>query len=259
MPDKQTAPSDDNSESTHAHGEDQGASTDWRAENTRLRQELARTKDTLRQVHPLAELGHAIKQAPGGAEIIRRLEKGEPLTAKQEQVVQRAAETTSDTTGWSEEKLAAMLKADREALREELRAERRAEEDMRELDAKAAKELPGYEELRKTPGWKKRLSVVLNLIGNEAIAVPDDEPNPYYFAIKEAYETILANNPELGKIKKVPKSESERRGAIVKASPKSSGAPEEEEIPEELAFARRPIRRTGIGGFGKSLQEIRKH
>ena len=230
-----------------------GASHDFRAEATRLRQELAQTKELNRQAVPWVNLAMALKQAPGGNEIIERLQKGEPLTAKQEAVVEKVTERQG--TPLTVEQLHAMF----ETFEQRLDAKELAKEDLRTMNARADQELPGLTDVLKTAEGKRRLNVVLGMIQGEAIAVPDDEPDPYWFAYKQVYQSLKADNPDIGKTKRVPKTEAERRGAIVKASPKSAGAPEEEILPEDQAFARRPLRRTGIGGFGKSLGEIRKH
>ena len=252
MPEQTTASDVDTSEPLSAEG-GTGASHDFRAENTRLRQELAKVKDLNRQAVPWVNLAVALKQATGGAEIIARLEKGEALTAKQEAAVEKA--TGVDTKNVSVEELQNMFLT----LEQRLEAREAAKEDLKTMNARADKEMPGLTDVLKTSEGKRRLNVVIEMIRQEAINVPDDEPDPYWFAYKHVYGTLRSENPEIGKVKKVQKTEAERRGAIVKASPKGAGAPEEEEIPEDLAFARRPIRRTGIGGFGKSLGEIRKH
>jgi hypothetical protein len=253
LPEKQTIASDvESTEPLSADGES-GASHDFRAENTRLREELSKTRGLNRQAVPLVNLALALKQAPGGADIIARLERGEALTAKQETAVEKAVEQTG-STGVTSEQLQQMFMT----LEQRLEAKELAKEDLKGLNSWADETLPGLTDVLKTPEGKRRLNVVLGMIREQAIDVPDDEISPYEFAYKQVYATLKAENPDIGKTKRVPKSEGERRGAIVKASPKSAGAPEEE-LSEEQAFLRRPVRRTGIGGFGKSLGEIRKH
>jgi hypothetical protein len=250
MPEQTTASDVDTPESLSAEG-GSGASHDFRAEATQLRQELAKVKGLNRQALPLVNLALALKQAPGGADIVARLERGEALTAKQEATVEKVA----DAKNVSVEDLQSMFLT----LEQRLEAREAAKEDLKTMNARADKEMPGLTDVLKTSEGKRRLNVVIEMIRQEAISLPDDEPDPYWFAYKHVYGTLRSENPDIGKVKKVQKTEAERRGAIVKASPKGAGAPEEEEIPEDLAFARRPIRRTGIGGFGKSLGEIRKH
>jgi hypothetical protein len=258
MPEQPIATSDESLESSPAEGAVEGASTDWRAENTRLRQALAKERENNRRAVPYVNAWAALQKAPGGAEIIEKLQKGEALTAKEE----KAVEKVETAQGLTREELEKLLAAERQNLFQMWTQTQRAEKDMQELHARAERELPGYGELKKQPEWNRRLSVTLRMMqeqdpntGEPLLVPPDDEPDPYFFAIKETYDGLIAKHPGIGK--KRVKTEAERRGAIVKASPKSAGAPEEEELPEEQAFARRPIRRTGIGGFGKSLQEIR--
>lgn len=248
MPEQTTA-SDVNPESLSAEGG--SGAHDFRAEATKLRQELAKVKELNRQAVPFVNLAMALKQAPGGAEIISRLERGEALTAKQEATVERVADAKNLTS----EELQQMFMT----LEQRLEAREQAKESLKDMNARADAEMPGLTDVLKTAEGKRRLNVVIEMLRQEAITLPDDEPDPYWFAYKHVYGTLRSENPDIGKVKKVQKTEAERRGAIVKASPKSAGAPEEEEIPADLAFARRPIRRTGIGGFGKSLGEIRKH
>src|SRR3989304_4646716 len=136
MPEQTTASDVDTSEPLSAEG-GTGASHDFRAENTRLRQELAKVKDLNRQAVPWVNLAVALKQATGGAEIIARLEKGEALTAKQEAAVEKA--TGVDTKNVSVEELQNMF------LTLEQRLERRegAKEDLKAMNARADKEMPG--------------------------------------------------------------------------------------------------------------------
>jgi hypothetical protein len=255
MPEQETA-SDVETESLPADG-GSGASTDWRAENTRLRQELSKVRDLNRQAIPFVNLAIALKQAPGGADIIAKLERGEALTAKQEATVTKVTEAESERTGVSVEALEKLLDSKLFTFEQRLQEGERAKEALKDLYSRADKELPGLREVLQTPEGKRRLNVILGMISQQAIDVPDDEPDPYWWSFKEVYATLRAENPDIGKTKKAAKTEAERRGAIVKASPKSAGAPEEEQLPEDQAFARRPIRRSGIGGYGKSLGEAR--
>lgn len=255
MPDERMAASAD-AEPLPAEG-GVGASTDWRAENTRLRQELAKVKDLNRQAVPFVNLALALKNAPGGADIIEKLHRGEALSAKEEKQVAKAASESPEADRLSVEQLEALFDRKLTVFEQRMFEAREAEKQMEKLHQRAAKEFVGYDELRHTPEWKRRLQVMLGMIENRAVEVPDEEPDPYWFALSETWATLKQENPEIGKTRRAGKSESERQGAIVKASSRSAAAPEEEELPEEQAFARRPIRRAGIGGFGKSLQGIR--
>src|SRR3990167_8525368 len=91
MPEQTTASDVDTPESLSAEG-GSGAFHDFRAEATQLRQELAKVKGLNRQALPLVNLALALKQAPGGADIVARLERGEALTAKQEATVEKVAD-----------------------------------------------------------------------------------------------------------------------------------------------------------------------
>lgn len=255
MPDDATVAPDD-SGSLPSDGGSNGAAHDFRAEATRLRQELAKVKDLNRQATPYVNLALALKNAPGGAEIIEKLQKGEPLTAKQEATLERAGAASPSTSGLTTEQLAQLLDEKLITFEQRMFQSREAEKQMEKLHQRAAKEFPGYEEVRHDPKWKNGLKTVLAMIEQEVLEVPEDEPDPYWFAISHNWRTLMP--PEAGKVKRATKSESERQGAIVKASPKSAAAPEETELPEEQAFARRPIRRAGVTGFGKSLQDIRR-
>lgn len=244
------------SESTESLPADQeSATTDWKAESTRLRQELAKVRQLNRQATPLAQLGYALQNAPGGDAIIEKLVKGEPLTAKETKTVEKASEA-SGGNGLSLEAIEEVLEKKLTNFERKQLERQRSEVAMQRLHERGKKELPGYEEIYQTPEWNRRLNTILRMAETEEGFVPDEEADPYWYVIQETYATLAKQNPNIGKVKPAKKTESERKGAISKTAGQSAGAPEED---SELAEAiRRAVPARPTTQVGKSLGALRK-
>ena len=155
-------PTSESTEASHAEepgSQQQGESpegVDWRAENTRLRQQLKRAQDLNREALPLAQLGVALQQANGGQAIIEKLQKGEDLTAAQEANLEKQAEAA----GFSQEQIDELLGKAAQNFEQRLWESRKAERAMEKLHSWAKKEYPGYEETYESPQWNQRLGTV---------------------------------------------------------------------------------------------------
>lgn len=214
-----------------AGGEPKGDEGAWREQNTRLRQELAEQKELNRKAVPLVQVALALGKADPTT--YEKLVKGEPLTAKQAATVDAAASaagmTAEDFDKRLDEKLGLLL--------QRMQADRQAETGMRELDAKAAKELEGYDKLKGTATWNGVLSSVMGAIENGTYPVPEGVEDPYYWAIEQTYAIVKSQNPELAKGKKpVAKAEAERAAEILAGGRKpsaSSGADELSGLPDD--------------------------
>lgn len=229
----------------------EGASTDLQADNTRLRQELAKSKQVQNDVLPFVQFAVAVRDAPGGKAIIEKANKaraeGKPLvlTDLQEEKVAAAAKATD--TPVSEEKLGEILNGAFTQFEQRLFEKDKATEAIQGIYARGKEELPGYENLYKTPEWRRRKAVILTMAQQDPSMVPDDESDPYWWIEKETYATLAAQNPDIGKVKPAKKTESERRGAIAGVSHKSAGAPEETEdgLPDYVKKLRDGTNRPG--------------
>lgn len=203
--------------------EDEGGA--WREQNTRLRQELAEQKELNRKAVPFVQVALALGKADPAT--YEKLVKGEPLTAKQTATADAAATaagvTREDFDRLLDEKLGYML--------QRMSADRQAEVSMRELDARATKELEGYDKLRGTPTWNGTLESVMKNIENGTFAVPEGVEDPYYWAIEQTYYIVRSQNPELAKGKKaVAKPEAERAAEILAGGRKPSASSSADEL-----------------------------
>ncbi len=237
----------------------EGASTDLQADNTRLRQDNAKLKQVQNDVLPFVKLAVAIRDAPGGQAIIDKVEKaraeGKPvdLTDLQKEKVEAAAQATG--TPLSEEKLGEILNGAFTQFEQKLWDKDNAKQAVQVIYDRAKKELPGYENIYKTPEWNRRKAVILAMAQQDPSMIPDDEPDPYYWVEKETYATMAAQNPDIGKVKPAKKTEAERRGAIAGVSHKSAGAPEESE--DDLPDYVKKLR-DGTNRPGKTLASLHR-
>jgi hypothetical protein len=229
-----------------------GASTDLQAENTRLRQENARNKQIQQRALPYVQGFIELEKATGGKDIIAKLEKarekGVPanLTQEEQAKVEDAAAAAGVAPGITAEQLTAALDQHEQKTFDR----ENARDAVRRLQERGIKELPGYESLYRTPEWARKKSVVLALAQNDPSIIPDDETDAYWWVEKETYEQLASKNPDIGKVKRVGKKESDRRGAIAGVSQQSAAAPEETE--DNLPAYVKKLR-DGTNRPGKSL------
>lgn len=228
-------------ESGQASGEPTGSTDSLLAEVTRLRQDLARSRDMNLEAQPLVKLAQDLWKAPGGKEIIEKLRRGEPLTAAQ------AKQVTDQATGGGPTPSYMTPEAVQEVIRKELQQfaqadweTRKAEKEMAQLDARAAEELEGYENLRDKPEWNDQLGIVINMMEQKVLIPPADEPDPIYWAIKKTYQTLTGLKPGEKKKRPAKDTEQERRAAIAAQAGRQGGSPEDDSEPDspELAWAK---------------------
>lgn len=236
-----------------ASGEPTGSTESLLAEITRLRQDLAKSRDLNREAQPLVQLAQTLWNAPGGKEIVERLRKGQPLTAAQAQQVQDTA------TGGGPVPSYMTPEAIQEVIRKELQQyaqseweTRKAEKEMAQLDKRASEELEGYDNLKDQPEWNEQLGIVINMIEQRALIPPDDEPDPIYWAIKKTHQTLTGLKPGEKKVRPAKKTEAERRAAIAGQAGRQGGSPEDssdEPDHPDLAWAKS----RGSATIGKSF------
>ena len=229
--------------------------TDWRGENTRLRQQLKKVQDLNREAMPYVQTAMALQSAPGGDAILQKLQKGEPLTATQEKKLEKAQEAAA-ATGMSEERVAQMLETATQNFEQRLFEADRARERRQDLTAWATEKYPDFEDLHKTPEWKEKLGTILDAISNRTLIVPDGE-DPYEFAYGQSIGWLKSLNPEIGKEKPSKKTEKERRAAISQSSVQAGGvAPEDSDsIPDYANVAVAP---RGATGGGRSFGSLKR-
>jgi len=203
----------------------------------------------MRQAAPIAQLGELLQNAEGSAEIIEKLKAGQPLTAAERK---EARDELHDTTNLTMKQIDELLDKKLQKLETSLWEGQKAEKEMDSLHQRAMKEFPGYENIYKSPEFKRLQSYVLNDAQNDPTLIPADEPDPYWWIIKESIGILEAKNPGLFKEKAASKSESERKGAIAGQSQRSGGAPEtqEDQIPDY-------IKNLGSRKFGGRLSDLR--
>ncbi len=236
-------------DSTQQDVNPEGASTDLQAENTRLRQENARNKQVMAQARDYVDVALLLDKAPGGKEIITKLlkskESGEPVNLTQAQQAKvEDATAAAGATGITPDQLAeAFDKYEQKTFDRE-----NAREANRVLHDRAIEELPGFESMYKSDVWARKKSVILALAQADPSIIPEaDADDAYWWLYKETHAQLVSQNPDVGKVKRVGKPESERRGAIVGVSQQSAAAPEEieENLPSHVKFLKSRESRKG--------------
>lgn len=184
-----------------------GEVTRLRAENTKLMQRNAEIEKYAERAVPMVKITQALLAAPGGKEVIEKLEKGEPLTVAEEKKAAKAAETATAegeaplTVGAAKVLFESMVNDATSKFGETVAAERNAEKSVEALEAKATKELEGYQDLKNDPTFKGWVAATIEQIKAKKLVVPEGEDDVYYFAMKTAYNIAhaLQGKPVVGK------------------------------------------------------------
>lgn len=225
-----------------------------RADNTRLRQKNAENEQMMTRAVPLVRIAQTLIAAPGGKEIVEKLNKGEPLTvAEQKQVQETQQKLTPETpkgdaplTRVEAEKLfQGLLDEAVGKMGETVAAERKAADNLTLLEARGEKELEGFGNLKQDPQYKRQVNDIIEQIRDGTIEVPEKEPDMWWFAMKTAHTVLHAmrGTPVKGK-----KADSERVAEALKAGgagPSSRTQTDESDIPGELKDTIGKIRQLG--------------
>ena len=225
-----------------------------RADNTRLRQDLARVQKAATAALPLAQIADKLIRAPGGKEIVGKLERGEALTATEAKKVEGVVATEAPLTKAEiQATVKELLKEAVGEIGETVASERRAAKSIEELEAKGLKELEGFEHMKQDPQFQRFTNEVLEQIKDGTIELPKEEKDVWWFAVKTAHKLMQAMHgaPKKGK------TETERVAEVIAAGgtrPSSATARAGEEIPEELKERIEKIRQIGTRSIsGKSF------
>jgi len=212
-----------------------------RSENTRLRQSLADSEKLGTRAVPLVRIAQALINAPGGNEIVEKLEKGEPLTKAEERKVEKAAETPV-TLAAVEELLDKKMQETSSRFGQTVAAERKAAESLKALDERAVKELEGYKDLKRDPQFNGWVSAVIEQLRQEqeapgtGIVLPPEEDDVWWFAVKTAHRIshALAGKPKKGKGEAERVAEALTAGGAKSSSTGAGGSDIPEDMREEI-------------------------
>lgn len=163
-----------------------------RSDNARLKRDLAATRGQVQRALPYVDTYLKLSKAPGGGDILERLQKGEPLTARQEARVEGAAAAAGLTTEQFEQRLARFG----EDLVERLETSGRAKDEIRGHVARAERELEGFADARKSDKWATTFETVQALVASEGVEVPVDQDRNWW-AIRHTYDIVTVTDPKL--------------------------------------------------------------
>jgi hypothetical protein len=231
----------------------EGSEGYWRGKATQYQQQLKKAQDLNREATPYVQTAMALQAAPGGNEIIDKLQKGESLTPTQEKKLEKAQEDAG-TSGMSKEQIEEMLATSAQNFEQRLWEQRKAEKAMDELHEWAGKKYPGYQELHTTDEWNTKLGTILDAIQAGKLRVPEGD-DAYKHAIDQTYGWLKGLNPNIGKEKPSKKTEKARREAISQSSVEAGGvAPEDSDDVPDYARADLPPKSLGGGRAFGSLK-----
>jgi hypothetical protein len=243
-------------------GEGDADESGLRADNTRLRQEVAKLQGLTQQSTPFVKAIQELGKTALGKKVIDKLQKGESvddlLPAEEKKVIDEAAKAGLTKAEFD----AALAERDEKltaSIVEGVRIQQDAKDGVEKLRGWAVKELPGFEKIEGHPVWHGAISAVQHAM-REKTLVPSEKEDPWQFLYKQAYNMVVAGDPDIvkGTKKAAPKTPEERLAAIVtqENTPSASSSEiDEANIPEEYKRQLEHIRKlkTGAGPSGVGL------
>lgn len=242
MADEHGTQSGQSSASAESGAQDTNDVERFRSENDRLRGENTRLKQLNQKAVPWVQVALKLNETPEGQAIIQRIVEGKPLTEGQEGKVKDAQTKTASEEGLTEEKVGQIIEEKLSKVMDSVDAKSAAREAVRELDQWAAKELPGYNNIKRSDLWNRAFASVEALVQNGVYVVPESEENPYQWMVRKTYNLIKEDNPDMLKTeRKAPKSEAERAAEILAAGRKPSASSSQDELDKLPEKERREI------------------
>lgn len=157
------------------------------AEKAKLAQEAQFLKKSVAEIDPLVQLGIAVQRNPELLAYVRDyLQGGGQAQAKGKGGAPRL--TPAQFMG----ELRSMVREEMSGLMD---AHSGAQRELNEVDSRARKELENFDVLSKHPTFMGWVNVFDNAIEERLVELPQGE-NRTFFAMKKAYETLLASNPD---------------------------------------------------------------
>lgn len=230
-----------------------------RADNTRLRQQIAENEKLSARAVPLVRLAQTLIGAEGGKEIVEKLERGEPLTAKETKQVAQAEKTAANeddkplTKKEAQALFGGMLEEAVGRFGDTVAANQKASENIAELDKWAEKELEGYKHLKRDPQFHHLVRTVEEQVREQLLEVPEDE-DVWRFITRTAHRMAHALHNE--KKKPAKRTEEERVADALNAGGGPSSTAHrgsEEDLPEQTKRTIESIRKIGTGTIGRSF------
>jgi len=236
-----------------------------KADNTRLRQEVAKLQELTERSVPFVNAVQQMSKTALGKQVIEKLQKGESvddLLPKEGKELKEQAEKA----GLSMDALKTVLEERDERLAQRLTDNVRVSMDAREavqaLNIWASKELPGYDKIKGTPTWNGYLDAAQTAIQRGTLVLPEGK-DPYQELTRRVYNMCVAEDPDVAKgtKKAAPKTPEERLAGIISSDnkPAASSAQtiDEENMPEEYKRQFEHIRKlkggSGPAGIGLSF------
>lgn len=250
---------------SHASGTEDAPPTDQtqKAEGTgdnesevRLRQRTAKLERQIAEMGPWAQLGVALQQAPGGGQIITKLQNGEALSAGEQVQVDQASAAVGESPLTKKEMLDTMNMRDA------------AKQQIDDLHGMAREKFADYDKIRKNPQYLGLMDANLGAVWNGSLPLHEDvkdwsdvQAARNYTAIASAHEMYLMRNPKVAKaLKEAGKLEANDKNAEKLAASSMSSGTSTSASDEKSMTAEERIKHSMLNarGVGKSFAKLGK-
>jgi hypothetical protein len=228
-----------------AEGQGQKAEGGDSESEIKLRQRTAKLERQIAEMGPWAQLGVALQQAPGGAEIIGKLQAGQQLTAGEQRQVDAAQEEAPLT---------------KSQMLETLNMRDAAKTQIEEIHSVARENFADYDKIRKNPQFLGLMDATLGAVWNGSIPIHADAKDwtdvqaaRNYTAIASAHEMYLMRNPKVAKaLKEAGRKEAndknaEKLAASSMSSGTSTGSSDEKSMTSEERIKHSMLNARGTG------------
>ncbi len=232
----------------------QKAEVDDSTTEVQLRQRTAKLERQIGEMGPWAQLGVALQKAPGGEEIIGKIQAGQPLTAAETEQVNQAG---SEEAGLTKKELLDTLNM-RDA----------AKTQLDEIHTMARENFQDYDKIRKNPQYLGMMDATLGAVWNGSIPLHehtkdwnDIQAARNYTAIASAHEMYLLRNPKVrAALKEAGKKEANDKNADKLAASSMSSGTSTSASDEKTMTAEERIKYSMLNakGVGKSFAKMGK-
>jgi hypothetical protein len=220
-----------------------------------LRQRTAKLERQIAEMGPWAQLGVALQQAPGGQQIIAKLQQGQALTAGEQQ-------TLEDAQGDQPEE----RPLTRAELNEALNMRDAAKTQIDEIHSVAREKFADYDKIRKNPQFLGFMDATLGAVWNGSIPIHEDAKDwtdvqaaRNFTAIASAHELYLMRNPKVAAaLKEAGRKEADERNAEKLAASSMSSRTSTSSSDEKSMTSEERIKNAMLNarGVGKSFAKL---
>ncbi len=222
--------------------------------DVKLRQHAASLERKLAEMGPWAQIGVALRDSPGGEQLLSKLQRGEPLGATETEEVKEAAKDVGLT---------------RQELTDTLNMRDAAKQQVDEIHSMAREKFADYDKIRKNPQFLGFVDASLGAVWNGSLPLDksvsdwtDVQAARNYTAISNAYELYVMRNPKVADaLKAAGKKEANDKNADALAVSAMSSGTSTTSTDEKSMTAEERIKHSmlNVQGTGKSFAKMGRY